>query len=81
MLSLAIVGEGLTNFESMVRGHTPIAPELRIVSKLPHLAPGCKFSVKAKNEVEIMTMAQKTIIHGEKSWNQQNSKVRMFIKK
>ena len=56
-MSLAAVEERLTNFESMVRGQTPIAQELRIERKLPHLAPGCKFSVRARAEVENMFKA------------------------
>ena len=56
-LSLAAVEERLTEFESMVKGQTPIAPELRIERKLPHLAPGCKFSVRARAEVGNMFKA------------------------
>ena len=56
-LSLATVEERLTEFEKMVNGHTPIAQELRIERKLPHLAPGCKFSVRARAEVENMVKA------------------------
>ena len=56
-MSLAAVEERLTNFESMVKGQTPIATELRIERKLPHLAQGCKFSVRARAEVEKMNRA------------------------
>ena len=56
-LSLAAVEERLTDFESMVKGQTPIAPELRIERKLTHLAPGCKFSVRARAEVGNMFKA------------------------
>ena len=51
-VTLAILEETLAKYQSMVSGHTKISEELCIKRRLPHLAPGCKFSLGARSELK-----------------------------
>ena len=52
-VTLAILEETLAKYQSMVSGQIKIS-ELCIKCRLPHLAPGCKFSLGARSELEKM---------------------------
>ena len=49
---LAILEEKRDNFSKMMAGEINIPAEFRVVRELPGLAPGCKFSVLARAELE-----------------------------
>lgn len=58
IVALAILDEKQTKWQAMVSGEKEIPLELRIARQKPGLAPGCKFSAKARLEAEEITTKQ-----------------------